>query len=88
MRKTGKRITRTESRHFNSIARHLEPHCRSLENDAAICAEADWEGMDRGYILGKIADMQQEIIDMGKVFHDMLPTLEWEEFKVDSQEKI
>ncbi len=77
MKPTGLKITKAESRHVNSLAAHIQPIAKSIEGDIQVCQEANWEGMDRCYIEGKLADLQANMRAMQRVLDDMLPEL-WE----------
>ena len=75
MKATGIKVTSAESRHFNSLAGHIQPIAYSIQADMQVCQEANWTGYDRCYIEGKLADLQASMRAMQQVLDDMLPEL-------------
>jgi hypothetical protein len=84
MKATGIKITASESRHFNSIAAHIQPNAQSIDADMQVCMEADWTGMDRCYIEGKLQDLRGHMQRMQEILDDMLPIWESEQGKEQS----
>ena len=85
MKATGINITPAESRHFNSLARHVGTYAKSIAADMRVCEEADWAGMDRAYIEGKLADLQGNLRAIQQVLADMLPIWESEQGRPGEQ---
>ena len=78
MKSTGVAVTPSESRHFKSLAKHVETYAKIIEQDMRSCKEADWTDLDRCYIQGKLADLEANMQAMKRVLDDMLPEM-WED---------